>query len=143
MVFSSLTFLFFFFAPVLAVYFVCPGIVCKNAFLLVVSLIFYSWGEPVLIFLMLSAAMVAYVGGLVIDYYDRKAEKAFKKTAFIITVTLISANLFVFKYLNFAVDNINFLFGADIKMKEIILPVGISFYTFQILSYVIDLYNKR
>ena len=143
MVFSSLTFLFFFFAPVLIIYFILPGKVCKNAVLLVASLIFYSWGEPKLLFLMLSATLAAYLGGLAISHFDERDNKRLKKTAFIITVLLLTANLFIFKYLNFAVDNINLIFGSEIKIKEIVLPIGISFYTFQILSYVIDLYNKK
>lgn len=143
MVFSTLTFLFFFLPLVILSYFLIPNRTYKNTVLLVFSLIFYGWGEPKFILLMLAASLVAYLGGLGIHYLDRKGRPKARKAVFIVTVGLLTANLFVFKYLNFAVENINKLFPDAIGMREIALPIGISFYTFQILSYVIDLYRRE
>ncbi|MDO5441543.1 MAG: MBOAT family O-acyltransferase [Bacillota bacterium] len=110
----------------------------KNVVLLLASIIFYAWGEPRLVIVMIAVALVAYGGGLLIDKY--RSDKSKAKLIMIITVALIVANLFIFKYLNFAVDNLASL-GLNISIGEIRLPIGISFYTFQILSYVIDLYR--
>ena len=143
MVFSTLTFLFFFLPLVFLTYFLIPNRTYKNAVLLVFSLVFYGWGEPKFILLMLAASFVAYVGGLLIHRLDKKGRPKARKAVFIATVSLLSANLFIFKYLNFAVENINKLFPGAIGLREIALPIGISFYTFQILSYVIDLYRRE
>ncbi len=143
MVFSTFTFLFVFLPIVCILYFSIPNRTYKNIVLLVFSLLFYGWGEPKYIILMLAASFIAYVGGLFIHWFDAKGKLKLKKTLLVITVTLLVANLFVFKYLNFTVDNINNLFGSSISIAKIVLPIGISFYTFQILSYVIDLYKKE
>ncbi len=143
MVFSSLTYLFLFFAAVFLLYYVCNNRIYRNTLLLAASLLFYSWGEPRLVVLMLAASFAAYAGGILIHCLDRRQKKGLKKLVFVLTVIVIAANLFVFKYLNFVFDNINALFGADIQIPEIVLPIGISFYTFQILSYVIDLYKNQ
>jgi alginate O-acetyltransferase complex protein AlgI len=130
--------------PVLLVtYFVCKNRVYKNVILLLFSLLFYAWGEPKNIVLMLLVAGVAYLGGLLIHKYDGMGRQKLKKTVFIVTLVLITTNLFVFKYLNFFVENINGLVGPVLQVRNIVLPIGISFYTFQILSYVIDLYKKE
>ncbi len=143
MVFSTLTFLFSFLPLVFVLYFVIPNRVYKNIVLLVFSLVFYGWGEPKYILLMLAASFVAYIGGIFIDHFDKHENYKAKKSVFIITVCLLTANLFVFKYLNFAVENLNKFFDDSIIIQQIALPIGISFYTFQILSYVIDLYRKE
>lgn len=143
MVFSTMTFLFFFLPLLLITYFLIPNRVYKNGVLLVFSLLFYGWGEPKYILLMLAASLVAYVGGLLICRFEGQQKPRARKAAFIVTVCLLVANLFVFKYLNFAVDNLNKLPGVALKLQEIALPIGISFYTFQILSYVIDLYRHE
>lgn len=136
MVFSSLTFLFLFFPAVTALYFVWKNRVWRNVLLLVASLVFYSWGEPKYVLLMLAATLVAWTGGLLIDRLrGRRGEKA----VFVLTVLLLTVNLFVFKYLNFAAENLCALFGTESSLPKIALPIGVSFYTFQILSYVIDL----
>ena len=140
MVFSSLTFLYGFLPLVIISYFICKNRVYRNSVLLAFSILFYSWGEPKLISLMLLASLVAYISGLLMDKYEKEDNKKLKKWIFIISVVLLTANLFVFKYLNFAADNVGALFGVDFNLKKIVLPIGISFYTFQILSYVIDLY---
>jgi len=119
-----------------AIYFALPWRIARNIVLLVASIIFYSWGEPRLVLIMMLVAFVAYIGGLIIAQGKKS-----KLPIYIITLILITSNLVVFKYLNFFVDNINNIFGANIEIASIALPIGISFYTFQILSYVIDLYR--
>ncbi len=138
MVFSTLTFLFFFFPLVFLLYYICPNRTYRNIVLLLFSLIFYGWGEPKFILLMLAATLVAYFGGLAIERCENEGRKAAKKVYMIATVSLLVANLFIFKYFNFAIGN----FGLS-PIAALALPIGISFYTFQILSYVIDLYKKE
>lgn len=137
MVFSSLTFLCFFMPLCILFYLLWKNRVYRNIVLLIFSMLFYSWGEPSYIILMLAATLIAYLGGLLVaSSAGRK-----KKAAFVATLVLLTANLAIFKYANFFVDTINLLPFVDISIKEIALPIGISFYTFQILSYVIDLYR--
>ena len=143
MVFSSLTFLFFFFPAVFISYFIIKNRRWRNTVLLITSMLFYSWGEPKNIILMLIASLVAYFGGLLIDRNEKSGKLKNKKLILAITVVLLLGNLFIFKYLNFAADNIMALFGRKSGIKKIALPIGISFYTFQILSYVIDLNRKK
>lgn len=141
MVFSTLTFLFAFLPIVCILYFAIPNRTYKNIILLVFSLVFYCWGEPKYIVLVLAASFVAYIGGLLIHRFDTREK--LKKTVFVITVVVLVANLFVFKYLDFTIIQINNLFNSSLALSKIVLPIGISFYTFQILSYVIDLYKKE
>ena len=129
MTFSSMNFLFFFFPLVFLSYFIVKNRTYRNCVLLVFSLLFYAWGEPVYIVLMLAASLVAYVGGIIME------KTKYRKASLIITLVLLLSNLFIFKYLNFVCDNIG------ITIKTIALPIGISFYTFQIISYVADLYK--
>ncbi len=143
MVFSSLTFLYGFLPLVIVSYFVCKNRVYRNSVLLAFSVLFYSWGEPKLISMMLFSSLVAYIAGLLMDKYEKENNKKLKKWIFVVSVVLLTANLFVFKYLNFAADNVGALFGINFNLKKIALPIGISFYTFQILSYVIDLYLNK
>lgn len=143
MVFSSLPFVYFFLPCVFLFYYLIPATVWKNSVLLVFSLLFYSWGEPKNIILMLLTAAVAWLGGLLIHSFDAQGRPGRKKLAFVFTTVLVVSNLFVFKYLDFAITNINILFGTSIPLAGILLPIGISFYTFQILSYVFDLYLGR
>lgn len=140
MVFSSLTFLFFFFPLVFLAYYLCKNRVYRNCILLIASVLFYSWGEPKYVLLMLAATLIAYLGGLGIERWRMHPARA--KALLIGTVALLVANLFIFKYLNFVVDNLNLL-GFSLELQTILLPIGISFYTFQILSYVIDLYRGQ
>lgn len=131
MTFSSMTFLFLFFPIVFLSYFIIKNRTYRNCVLLVASLFFYAWGEPVYIVLMLSASLVAYLGGIIME------KTKFRKTALVITLILLVSNLFIFKYLNFVCENIG------IEISPIALPIGISFYTFQIISYVADLYKGK
>ena len=139
MVFSSMVFLWIFLPAILAAYFICPG-KGRNLLLVLFSLVFYAWGEPVYILLMLFSVIINFVSGICLERFpDRKK---------IILAVCILANLSLlgyFKYFNFAVRLINRLFSAAgislLSAREIALPVGISFYTFQALSYVIDVYR--
>lgn len=137
MVFSNVTFLFVFLPLVFLAYFLVP-FRFKNGVLLAFSLIFYAWGEPVYILLMLYSIIVNYYMGIAIERYPDKA-----KSTMIFTVAL---NLFIlgfFKYYGFLMENINGLFGLQLPIRKLALPIGISFYTFQTLSYIIDLYRGK
>ena len=138
MVFSSLTFLYLFLPLAVLPYFLVKNRTWRNGLLLVLSLFFYAWGEPKYVVMMLAATVVAYAGGLAIETL-RGRPKA-RKVAFVLTVCLVTANLLVFKYANFLWDTLNSIVSTGVTLPTIALPIGISFYTFQILSYVIDLY---
>lgn len=142
MLFSSLTFLFLFLPLLLVLYFVVPHKYMKlrNIILLIFSLIFYAWGEPKYIFLMLLTVFISYIFGLLIN----KSKKRLNKLIYlVISILLITSSLIYFKYTNFFIDNINNIFNFNINIKNIVLPIGISFYTFQILTYIIDLYRGK
>ena len=143
MVFSSMPFLYLLFPVAFIAYFIIPNRVWRNIVLLCVSLVFYSWGEPRLVLLMLAASLTAYIGGLVMDLAARRDRPRLKKAVCAVTVVLLLGSLFVFKYLNFVGDNLNRIPGIALSLPVIALPIGISFYTFQILSYIIDLYRGK
>ena len=136
MVFSSLVFLYLFLPLCLLLYFVCGTVRAKNMVLLVFSLIFYAWGEPVYIFLMLATAAVNWGLTLLMAKMPER-----KKLLLILCVCIDLGCMGVFKYAGFAVESINALAGTAIPVPAIALPIGISFYTFQALSYVIDVYR--
>jgi alginate O-acetyltransferase complex protein AlgI len=138
MVFSSIVFLFAFLPIVLAAYFIVPKKL-KNAVLFIVSLFFYAWGEPKYILIMLGSIAVAYVTGLFAD--KEKYGKTKARAAAIIAVVWNIGLLMIFKYSDFFAVNINSFFGASLKLPGLALPIGISFYSFQSLSYVIDIYR--
>lgn len=135
MVFSSLLFLYAFLPVCLLLYFLVPGLTGKNIVLLCASLVFYAWGEPVYVFLMLAVAALNWGFGLLL-------EKKRSKGLLALCVALNLASLVVFKYAGFLVENCNALFGAAFRVPQISLPIGISFYTFQALSYSVDVYRK-
>lgn len=139
MVFSNLVFLFVFLPIVLIVYFLLPS-KFKNFFLLLVSLFFYAWGEPVYVLLMIASTILNYVFGLLVGRDD--TSKSVKKTYIVIAVLLNLAILGYYKYSSFLIDNINALFNLDIVHEQLPLPIGISFFTFQAMSYVIDVYRN-
>ena len=140
MVFSSTTFLFLFLPVVLIAYYnpFFKSVSVKNAILLLSSIFFYAWGEPVYVLLMLGSVLINWILGLVID---RNRENKKSKLALVTAVAVNLGILFVFKYLTFALENINALFHTDIDTLNITLPIGISFFTFQAMSYVIDVYR--
>lgn len=138
MVFSSLLFLFFFLPAVLALYYCSPRRI-RNFILFVTSLFFYAWGEPVYIVIMLVSTFADYSFGLLLD---RPGVSAFKRKCIVALSIIISLTLLsYFKYADFLIQNINALLGTDIPLTELPLPIGISFYTFQSMSYIIDVYR--
>ncbi|GEC89210.1 MBOAT family O-acyltransferase [Brevibacillus brevis] len=140
MVFSSLIFLFQFLPAVLLVYYVSPKKL-RNAVLFAASLIFYAWGEPVYIILMIFTTVFDYINGLVIDKYSHR--KPIARAVLFGSICGSLAILCFFKYAGFVVSNVNDLFGLQIQVADLPLPVGISFYTFQTMSYVVDVYLGR
>ncbi|MCI9087862.1 MAG: MBOAT family protein [Clostridia bacterium] len=137
MVFSSFTFLFIFLPMVLLTYFLVKKRQYRNIVLLVFSLIFYAWGEPVYVLLMLLSIIANYFIALKIE-----RRKKGKKKWMIIDVIFNLGIIGFFKYGNFMIQNINSIFHSNIEEMNLALPIGISFYTFQVLSYVIDVYRK-
>jgi alginate O-acetyltransferase complex protein AlgI len=137
MVFSSITFLVYFLPLFLLLYHLVPH-KYKNAVILIASIYFYSWGGPKFIFVILGTTFLDYF--LVNAMHEQKTKAA--KTKFLILSLLLNVGLLAyFKYCNFFIDNINAVFGADIKWTKVLLPIGISFYTFESLTYVIDVYR--
>ncbi len=137
MLFSSITFIYYFLPITLLVYFLLPKVL-KNVWLLIASIIFYSWGEPVYVFLMLFSSIFNYSMARDMDRERRKGINP--KMTFMFTVVV---NLFIlgfFKYYGFLMDTINGILGTSIHYTALALPIGISFYTFQALSYIIDVY---
>ncbi|MCR5041944.1 MAG: MBOAT family protein [Clostridia bacterium] len=140
MVFSSVTFLCVFLPVVFALYCVIPGLKAKNILLIAASLVFYAYGEPVYVLLLLASAVYNYFFARVIG----ASEKAgVKKTALALAVAVNVGVLGVFKYAGFAVGSLNSVTGLSLRVPEIALPIGISFFTFQALSYVIDVYRGQ
>lgn len=138
MLFSSIPFLFYFLPIVLLLYFAVPNKL-KNVVLLLSSLFFYGWGEPKLLIVMLVSIAQGYVFGLLIEKYcDKKRSKVFLVASLFFSFGMLA----YFKYANFFIDNFNALTGMSIPLLKIALPIGISFYTFQMASYVIDVYRK-
>ena len=140
MLFSSLTFLFAFLPLTLVLYFLAKD-KYKNYILLVASLIFYAWGEPKYIILMILSIIFNYFIARLID--KKRKKKKIAKFWLIAAVVVNIGALFVFKYLDFAIYNINLAFNFNLGQTNLALPIGISFYTFQILSYVIDVYRRK
>ena len=140
MLFSSSTFIFLFLPIVIFVYYVFlrKHRSLQNIFLLIASLIFYAWGEVLFVFVMILSIVANYFFGLFI--YKAQTEK-FRKLFLVFAVVFNLSVLFIFKYLVFTVTNINLLFQAEISVPDIALPIGISFFTFQAMSYVIDVYR--
>ena len=138
MVFSSLVFLFAYLPITLLIYYLVPR-QGRNIFLFIINLIFYGWGEPKLVLLMVFNIFFNYMGGWLVDKYRQDAKK--KKLFLILTCILDIGILAVFKYTGMITDTLNLLPFLNIPSLEISLPIGISFYTFQTMSYVIDVYR--
>ncbi len=139
MVFSSPTFLFVFLPIILALYFVIKNKVYRNIILLIFSLLFYAWGEPKYVLLMVISIVYNWAFAFAIE---KSTNKSRAKLLMILAVIINIAAIGVFKYLDFGITNVNTLFGLNIIPPGIALPIGISFYTFQALSYVIDVYRR-
>lgn len=140
MVFSSLLFLFRFLPAVLILYFIVPKRF-RNLVLLLVSLIFYAWGEPKYVFLMLFSILITYLGGFMVDRFRSSGDEKKAKISMIVTVALALSLLGFFKYADFVIETVNRIGHTDIDLLRLSLPIGISFYTFQTISYVIDVYR--
>ena len=150
MLFSSTTFLFGFLPAVLLMYFLMPVLFRKhartaqNAVLFLFSLVFYAWGEPIYIFLMCLSITVAYITGILADKTRLPENKKDSKGPFAAMMTAVVWNLgllLFFKYTDFFINTINSAAGTEFKPTGLALPIGISFYSFQTLSYVIDVYK--
>ena len=135
MLFSSIPFLFYFLPAVLLLYAISPRKL-KNFTLLVCSLVFYAWGEPRLVVLMLATVLIGYVLGLLTERYTKH-----KKIFLILSLVLSLGFLCYYKYVGFFITNINNVTGLSIPVLKVALPIGISFYTFQLLSYNVDVYR--
>lgn len=140
MVFSSLTFLFFFLPITLLLYFLVPTRF-KNGLLFLSGLLFYGWGEPVYIIIMILSILIDYLSGRVMDRFGRA--KRVRKAVLLLSIIMNLGLLGVFKYSAFFIGNLNGLFGLSIPNPNLALPIGISFYTFQSMSYTIDLYRGQ
>ncbi len=140
MVFSSLLFLFIFLPLFLITYFIVPKKL-RNFILFMASLIFYAWGEPIYILIMIFSTVLDYTCGRFIDYF--RNYKFIPKLFLLISVVTNLSMLGFFKYSDFVIGNVNHLLTSPIKLINIALPIGISFYTFQTMSYTIDLYRGK
>ena len=141
MLFSSIFFIFTFLPVLMAIYFMIPPekMRLRNGVLLLASLIFYSWGEPVYVVLMIFSIVFNWYMSLVIERKNNSEAGAKKELIFTIIINLFIMGFF--KYFGFLMDSINFVLGTNIKYTALALPIGISFYTFQALSYVFDVYK--
>ena len=139
MLFSSIPFLFWFLPSVLILYAAAPGSL-KNTVLLLSSLFFYGWGEPRYVIWMMLAILMAYIFGLLIERYQSVPKLARLFLALSVSSSLLM--LGYFKYADFFIRNVNAVTGCSISLLNITLPIGISFYTFQILSYTVDVYRQ-
>ena len=140
MVFSSILFLFYFLPAILILYYLAPK-KKRNFVLFFGSLFFYAWGEPVYVILLLLSTIFNYFIGLKIDKEDKNPKR--KKRILTIGIVLNVLLLVIFKYTNFLIEMINLILVHDIPMTNITLPIGISFFTFQTMSYIIDVYRKN
>ena len=137
MLFSSIPFLYYFLPAVILFYFIAPKAL-KNSVLLIFSLAFYAWGEPKYVFLMLATVGVNYILGILIEKFKGHF---LSKLFMLLSVTASLAVLGFFKYADFFAENFSIITGLPVKALNIALPIGISFYTFQILSYTVDVYR--
>ena len=140
MVFSSTVFLFLFLPASLLLYFIMPGLRAKNVMLAVLSVLFYAWGEPLWVILLVISTLLHYICGRLIGRFRGKAQA---KAAIVASVIIGLGLLALFKYTDFFIENINLITGLSLPPSGIVLPIGISFYTFQTLSYSIDVYRGK
>ncbi|GAA4655023.1 MBOAT family protein [Anaerocolumna aminovalerica] len=139
MLFSSLLFIFQFLPVFFIIYYLSP-IRFRNLILFLASVFFYAWGEPRFVILILISILINYIAGIFIERYDRNEK--IRVTILVLSIIYNIGTLMFFKYFNFIIENINYIFKGDISFIDIPLPLGISFYTFQIMSYTIDVYRR-
>jgi len=135
MVFSSITFLFYFLPIVLGIYYISPNKL-KNTVLLVASMFFYFYGEPKYVAIIIVSIIITYLFGILMDKY-----KKYSKLFLILSICASAGILVYFKYINFIIENVNLWLTNKIDFIYVVLPIGISFYTFQLISYTIDVYR--
>ena len=138
MVFSSLLFVFLFFAVTMMIYCFMDSLDKKNIVLLVSSLVFYAWGGPRYLVLLLLMCLISWLAAILIE--DNREDPIRKKVCLAVGIALQLGLLAYFKYATFLLGNLNHIIGFPKNVPQIILPIGISFYTFQLISYVIDVY---
>ncbi len=136
MLFSSLPFVFLFLPIVCALYALAKRKI-RNYILLVASILFYAWGEPRYVAVMLLTVLISYLGGLLVS------QSRYKRTMLLLTILGDLSFLIYFKYFNFLAENLNALVGGHIDFIKVVMPIGISFYTFQAISYVVDVYREE
>ena len=139
MLFSSIPILYYFFPAVLITYYAVPKSV-KNLVLLLASLVFYGWGEPSYVFLMMASIGLGYVFGLLIEKFKNTT---WAKVFLVLSIIVSLGFLGYFKYADFFITNFNLATGLALPLVRVALPIGISFYTFQLVSYIIDVYWGR
>ena len=137
MVFSSITFLFYFLPIVLGIYYIVPNKM-KNIVLLLASMFFYFYGEPKYVVIMIISIVITYLFGILIDKYKKHS-----KLFLILSICAVAGILVYFKYINFIIENMNLWLTNKIDFIYVVLPIGISFYTFQLISYTIDVYRGQ
>lgn len=140
MVFSSLTFMYIYLPIVLGIYFLVPKCL-RNAVMFIAGLLFYAWGEPVYLWIMVLSTLVDYCAGLIMSRFDDKPK--IRRLCLLTSVMMNLGLLSIFKYSGFFVSSINSILGLSLPVPNIALPIGISFYTFQSMSYTIDLYMRN
>ncbi|MCR4712936.1 MAG: MBOAT family protein [Treponemataceae bacterium] len=140
MVFSSMVFIFVFLPAVILLYYIFPWRAWRNTLLCVSSLFFYAWGEPIYVLIMFFSVLLNYCAGLLLQ---NTAGQKRGKFILVVAVMLNLVALIFFKYVDFFIININTFFSLDIRTIGLSLPIGISFYTFQALSYIIDVYRRK
>lgn len=140
MVFSSLFFIFFFLPLILVFYFLTKSDKIRNIILVLFSLVFYAWGEPVWFVLLIISAIVDYLNGI---FVENNKDSRIAMLGVVSTLIFNLGLLCTFKYADFFIENLNFILGTSLKAPGLILPIGISFYTFQTISYTIDVYNGK
>ncbi|MCH5208977.1 MAG: MBOAT family protein [Oscillospiraceae bacterium] len=141
MVFSSLTFLFFGFLPItLIAYYLAPNKL-KNIVILISGLVFYAWGEPIYVLAMIASTFIDYTAGRIMARYDDKPK--IRLACLVVSVVMNLGLLGTFKYLGFLINSANSWFGLEVPNPGLPLPIGISFFTFQSMSYTIDLYRRK
>lgn len=140
MVFSGLTFMLAFLPIMLILYYIMPK-KGKNAVILISGLLFYAWGEPLYVFAMILSTFIDYTAGRLMDKFDDSPKT--RKICLLISVLMNLALLGTFKYLGFLIESVNSWFGWTIKNPNLPMPIGISFFTFQSMSYTIDLYRRK
>ena len=140
MVFSSLTFMYIYLPIVLGIYFLVPKVL-RNSVMFIAGLLFYAWGEPVYLWIMVLSTLIDYTAGLFMHKYDDKP--SIRRVCLLASILMNVGLLSIFKYSGFFVSTINSLIGTSFPVPDIALPIGISFYTFQSMSYTIDLYMRN